>query len=451
MLLNTLKSASTWISFSKCLIYTAAFCLVVGLLQMFSREITIDSVRNIDFKLIQDFSAGYDFEKDEDRQKFKRAIDNLSGYTGKAFYPIALIGNDDCIENGDLAYLCRQYPNLQAVEAAIALGESTTSYGTTVIKTDDANYYYIGRASGHDEWLIGEAGKYLAFPADSWMRELAFLKNADYYLTDKRGLRKLWQKNQWIWLVSFVIALFLWGTNFLYHLKKQKEIDGLYREKDKAESDASDKSNAVNQLEFQRNSQNDRILILEEQEQEYKEELEQIRSERTKTERDLSQAMDEWRSAEEDKKMLDAKLSNMRNKLDASAKTKDSEKLSDELNSLKSLWQIDPSWYERYNVEHIVATNSEERTPFTAFVAFSGMERFLKAACNRNRIDARDDNQDRVAKLFEAEKIFWDEKKFLKKAMRARNAWVHDGKHPNPTLLKELLKLLEKRNTKPWC
>lgn len=443
MFLSTFKSLSTWISLLRCIGYTTLFCFIVGLLQMFSREITVDSVRNIDFQLIQDFSAGFDLQQDEDRVSFKRAIDNLAGSSGKAFYPIALVGEDFCIENGALFYLCKKYPSLRAIEAELALGESTTSYGTRVLKTADEKYFYIGKATGKREWLIGEAGQYLAFPADSWKRELTFLKGAPYYFMDKRGFRKMWQKNRWIWLVCFSIAIMLWGLNLRYRLRIEKKTKVLKEEKDNLESKISDMNNEVNILRLRSESLESEIEAaptLEEQEM--------LRAELSEAKIKLEGTEEESLAVMFEKDAVDKELNGLRKKLSSSAKAKDAEAMADQLKQLKSLWQKDPKWLERYEVEYHVATNNKKRTPFTLFIAFSGLERYLTNTCYRYCIEATD-NLDRINKLFEEKKIDEKKKDLLHEARLARNDWFHEGKFPDSKLLSRLLNLLEKEQTHP--
>ena len=106
MLLNTARSLAQW------LLLTVIFCLIVGLLHMFSREVTLDSVRNIDFKLIQDFSTHYDFEQTEDRKRFKLAIGNLSAAEGKAFYPSLRWARDSVLKMARSITSARHIPTL---------------------------------------------------------------------------------------------------------------------------------------------------------------------------------------------------------------------------------------------------------------------------------------------------------------------------------------------------
>ena len=437
MLLNTARSLAQW------LLLTVIFCLIVGLLHMFSREVTLDSVRNIDFKLIQDFSTHYDFEQTEDRKRFKLAIGNLSAAEGKAFYPIATVGKGFCIENGSLKNLCAAYPNIGALEAAIDSGEMTEVYGTKILKTAEKNHYYIGELSGHPAWLIGEAGKYLAFPVDSAMRELTFLKNAHYYLLDNRGQSKLWQKNRWIWLFSFLVAIILWTGNFQYRLLIEKKVQNLYKKEDEVEAVISDKNNELTILNLQVDSLKNEIETELSQN-----ELELLQLTLAEAEKNLVMTEEDYLSALVEKDEFEEELTSLRKRLSSIAKAEDIEALSDQLNTLKSLWQKDFNWLERYDVESKIATNNKRRTPFTLFVAFSGLERYLKSTCYRYSIDASD-NEGRIEKLFEEGKISGKKKSLLNDARLARNKWLHEGKYPDQVLLNRLLDLLEKENTQP--
>ena len=435
MSLSTFKSPAVW------LFYTALFCLAIGLMQMFSREVTLDSVRNIDFKLIQDFTAQYDLEQTQDKQRFKVAIENLSGPEGKAFYPIAAIGTAFCIENSAASYLCRIFPDASAVEAAIASGKTTEISGTTILNTADNQHYYVGELVGQSRWLIGEAGKYLAFPVDSKMRELAFLKNAHYYLLDDRGRKKLWQKNRWIWLLSFILSISAWVVVSLRRRAQDKKVNKLYQKEVAVESIISEKNNELTVLKL-------RIGTLETEI-----EAESSQDEKNIIQQDLKKVQNELLELEkehygliDEKEGLESQLTSARRRLSSESKVKNMEALSGDLNTLKDLWQTDFKWTERYEVESEVATNNKDRTPFTVYVAFSAFERHLKNSCHRYSIYGQD-NESRVDKLLEANKIRPAEGKFLHRVRHARNKFLHEGKPPDAKLFSELLILLEEKGT----
>ena len=435
MSLSTAKSLLQW------LLFTVIFCLIVGLLHMFSREVTLDSVRNIDFKLIQDFSTHYDFEQTENRERFKIAIDNLSGAKGKAFYPIATVGKEFCIENGSLPYLCTVYPNFEVIEAAIDSGEITEVYGTKILKTAEQNHYYIGELSGHPAWLIGEAGKYLAFPVDSNMRELAFLKNAHYYLLDDRGQNKLWQKNRWIWPLSFILSMIAWVVVYLRRRRQDKKMSKLRQREVDVESIISGKNNELTVLKLRIDTLENEIEA--ESSQDGKDIIQQ---DLTKIQNELLELEKEHYGLIDEKEDLDNQLASARRRLSSESKVKNMEALSGDLNTFRDLWRTDFKWTKRYEVDAEVATNNKDRTPFTVYVAFSAFERHLKNSCHRYSIYAQD-NESRIDKLLEANKIRPAEGQFLHKVRHARNKFLHEGKPPDAKLFSDLLILLEEKGT----
>ena len=438
MLLNVFKSLVEW------LLWTLGFCLIIGLLHMFSREITLDSVRHIDFRLIQDFSKHYNFEESEDRKRFKLAIGNLSGVKGKAFYPIAMIGEGYCIENGSLTYLCAAYPDLAAIEADIASGKTTKIYDTTILETAQEKYYYIEELPSHPGWLIGEAGKYLAFPVESPMRHLTFLKNAHFYLTDNRGRSKLWQKNLWSWATTLFLSLIAWAWFFQRRLMKEKEFKALYIKQEYIESALSEKNHELAILRIDVESLNSRIES--EASQDEKELLELAL---TDTQAKLAVVEHDYLVAAVDRDKLSDRIVSIRKTLKGLAKDVDIESVSSQLAGIKSLWQNDFGWTERYDVEVNIASAIGKRTPFTLSVAFAGLERYLKNKCKKEDIEVRNTLEARIDRLRKEEKISESNKMLLHEARIARNSWLHDGKYPKPDLVHRLLRFLKSEGTTP--
>ena len=411
---------------------------------MFSREVTLDSVRNIDFKLIQDFTAQYDLEQAQDRQRFKVAIENLSGPEGKAFYPIAAIGTAFCIENSAASYLCRIFPDASAVEAAIASGKTTEISGTTILNTADNQHYYVGELLGQSRWLVGAAGKYLAFPVDSKMRELAFLKNAHYYLLDDRGRKKLWQKNRWIWLLIFILSTIAWVVVFLRRRAQDKKMSKLRQREVAVESILSEKNHELAILRIDVESLNSRIES--EASQDEKELLELAL---TDTQAKLAVVEHDYLVAAVDRDKLSDRIVSIRKTLKGLAKDVDIESVSSQLTKIKSLWQNDFDWTERYHVEVNIASAIGKRTPFTLSVAFAGLERYLKNKCRKEDIEVRNTLEARIDRLRKEEKISESNKTLLHEARIARNSWLHDGKYPKPDLVHRLLRFLKSEGTTP--
>ena len=411
---------------------------------MFSREVTLDSVRNIDFKLIQDFTAQYDLEQAQDRQRFKVAIDNLSGAGGKAFYPIAAIGTAFCIENSAAPHLCTTFPSPSALEAAIASGKTTEISGTTILNTADNQHYYVGELLGQSRWLVGAAGKYLAFPVDSKMRELAFLKNAHYYLLDDRGQNKLWQKNRWIWLLIFILSTIAWVVVFLRRRAQDKKMSKLRQREVAVESILSEKNHELAILRIDVESLNSRIES--EASQDEKELLELAL---TDTQAKLAVVEHDYLVAAVDRDKLSDRIVSIRKTLKGLAKDVDIESVSSQLTKIKSLWQNDFDWTERYHVEVNIASAIGKRTPFTLSVAFAGLERYLKNKCRKEDIEVRNTLEARIDRLRKEEKISESNKTLLHEARIARNSWLHDGKYPKPDLVHRLLRFLKSEGTTP--
>ena len=84
MLLTTIRSFSIWMA------VTFLFCMAIGLMQMFSREVTIDSVRSIDFQLLTQAAKNADLQGEEGKSEYLKLLGVLTRADGRAFFPVAV-------------------------------------------------------------------------------------------------------------------------------------------------------------------------------------------------------------------------------------------------------------------------------------------------------------------------------------------------------------------------
>ena len=92
--------------------------ILLAIVVMFSRQITLDGVRGFDFDLISKSLTTLD-EKTLDKN-FKYLADTLTLDDGKTiFFPLALLYNNKCIENGSRNdSLCSKFSNIDSFKTA---------------------------------------------------------------------------------------------------------------------------------------------------------------------------------------------------------------------------------------------------------------------------------------------------------------------------------------------
>ena len=437
MLLTTIRSFSIWMA------VTFLFCMAIGLMQMFSREVTIDSVRSIDFQLLTQAAKNADLQGEEGKSEYLKLLGVLTRADGRAFFPVAVVEQEGCAENGSIPNLCERFKNKSEVDQSMAASKTIESYGNTILRTDDNGFFFVSMVDNGRSWLVGDAGQYLAFSYNSLKREAHFLKSSSKYITEPSGRSKLWSKNRWIWLFSFMFSLSLWVAVFQFKRQMKKRIDAAYAIRNESENIISDKNNQLLALKIEK-EQLSEMLILEDS----ADDLELAKQRLMDTERQLSQVEDDFLAALLEKDRQEDQISKLIRKVSNSERLNEFDDLSRNLNTLKRLWLTELNWLERYDTEYKIATSNPRRTPFTLFVAFTGWERYLKTMCKKNRIDA-DGNMTRINELVSNRKISQSQGNFLHEVRSSRNDWLHEGKYPSDKLVTRLLDFLENKQTQP--
>ncbi len=420
---------------------TFLFCLLIGLANMFGREVTLDNVRNIDFKIIRGFSSGIDILDPKGRDIFLSSVGNLTNSDGEAFYPVALIYRDGCIENGRVKKLCGTFPSLSSVQNQLRIGNVFHTYGVDILETKDGKYLYISELDGGGKFLVGDAGKYVVHGRNSIMPEITFLKGAHYFLTTERGVSKLWEKNRWLWLMILIVSAAVYVFLLRTRKKFESHLRDAYQERKLDELRVIENNSLISQLRLKIDSLQDEMSL-----DTSSEEKERLKNDLEEKNRELAELWEHHEDAVQSLERQEEMVSALRKKIGDDGRSRDIYRLGEELKNLKSLWLTEYPWVSRRDVESNVVTNSQERTPFTLYIALTGFERYLKRMCRINCIDA-EDNVTRINRLFLNDKISISQKEFLTQVRIARNKWFHEGKYPDLELVSRLLRFLEKENT----
>ncbi|NOR58410.1 MAG: hypothetical protein GQ474_07805 [Sulfurimonas sp.] len=422
----------------KNIVISIALTFIVGfvivLVQMFTRETTLDGVRGIDFNLVYNF---VDEKNSYSPNHIEKALKALT-YKKEVLYPMAVLTKSGCIdnsfENSD-KQICKKIVNITNFDNYLKKQK--------IMLIDDKKYvnhsskYFIYKEFKNlDGYLIGHAGKYI-FANESELSKFAhFLKNnfANLFFTQE-GRSKLWHRSKEMLLTIFILSIAL---SYLYLRRIRKNLhkyNALNYEKNrqKKEWDAA--------LEEQKNIQN----ALEELE-----ELQEDESVKEEMLTKLEKSHEKISALELKEDKLIKTILDQSKKLAKTDAVDANVSTYNELNNLKKLWRVEPKWMERSSVESEVATD-DGRTPFTITQAFITFDTYILLRARRGGYKSAD-NQD----LFGAIN-FLQEKKLLNagkkglfhKIRMQRNDWFHHGKYPNDGIIKKLLDSLDSQNQKP--
>ena len=430
--------------FGKWLKQVPVICFAIGLIQMMEYEVTLDTVRGNDFKLIEASMKGRDLTSKDDIVAIKNTINALTSYSGRALFPIAILSPSGCFENGDAGRLCKKFMTEKAFSDEVLQETTGLSYGVSVLKGSDGASYMFSVLPEGQGTLVGKAG---AYSSSVWGRA-AFLEKLPYYLS-RSGLRKMYSKSKYIWaIISFMGFVFiltrevminrnriLWLKGRVQLLKKNKEISKALGDLNEARS----KSQAMEaELELQITSSD----ILK---QEYNNKLENAQTGEKKAEELYFETLESLEEQLLIIKKQDAKLN--------AAQSKHAlEEARTELNKIKRLWTYDYGWNDRFEIERDITPQGN--SPFIRNVSFVGFEIYIKKLAREklkyslSRLKAHDGPNiiDLIDELAEANMISEKDKNFFHEVRIARNNWMHEWKLPSEQLLKRLVNKLEKSN-----
>lgn len=426
-----------------------AICLVVGLIQMMEYEATLDTVRGIDFKLIERSIEGRDLKREEDVAAIKSTINALTTRSGWALFPVAILSEGVCFENGSARRLCNLYASREDFAKDKVKSDVGPIYGSKAFRAEEGGAYIFSEFSDGSGILLGEAGAY------ALSGRAAFLDKLPYYLSTRAGLRKMHSKSQYIWwVISITVFIFIAAKelavrrNRLRWRKARASLLVKDREASKALDDLN-KARAKAQL--------------------MESELEEQRNVSDSLKRDLGKKLEKAKARENEAEALyyetlqsyeeqvavankeDAKLTSEQTKRALEERTA-------ELNKIKGLWMYDYGWNDRLEIEREI--NTQGNSPFTRYVSLVGFERFIKVLAlgklnyGWSRLTANNGPSllKLIDELAEANMISVRDKNFFHEVREARNKLVHEGAPPSEQLLIRLVKKLEKSNpaTRPF-
>lgn len=438
---------------------TTTVALFILLAQMYSRDWTIDNVRDVEFDLVFNHLIEH---IDTPKIAFKKIADDISIKKGEVvLFPLALLSIGECLNNGPAkAYnsLCLLFSDLNDWKDKSKNEEH--AYFSNKSFAPYKGKEYLVRNVKQDLLLIGRAGDFSY--VKPWFQKLWYFikfRVAGHYLNNQYGFKKMIDKGLYP-LVIFLLASFVGTLVYRSSLnRRQKKYQGrvfaLEAEIKIHEETASNFLNEYNKLK------SENLDIQHKSERDLEDILDFSQRENTKkddliADRDnaLSIAAEKLAKAEKKIEELRAQKVGQTSKYNHDELEKEYKKTYQAHSRLLALWSSQLKWSQRLEIEEKVS--EAHRFPFTASIAFIAFEEYVNEYFEDKFPEEyrEDQKQPKHKRRPLANKIssITDSVPEISKEMNdyrdARNDWFHDGILPDKKLIRDLLRFIDRQKAR---
>ncbi len=447
----------------KNILVTVLLTFIVGfiivIVQLFTREITLDGVRNIDFDLIYSFT---NTKNSPDTADIQKSLNTLV-HNSNLLFPVAVLTKDSCIDNSQTNHkdsICKRITSLSSFSSYLNKQDILKIDGKNYVNHSDI-YFMFKKFKTQDAYLIAHAGKYYLSPDYKIVKFFYFL-NSDLraYISTQKGRSDLYKESRDMFFTILLLSLYL---SYLYlkrvklNFLRYKKLIGQKRAQKKEWDSALEQQKQIRESLLKKE---DEILQKEELLQELQskskydsklqDEINTLKSSTKSTQERLNNSIETISVLEKKEENLIKTIMQQSKKLSHKDNNSINEENYKELSLIKKLWRVEPKWIERSEIESSVATN-EKRTPFTMTQAFISFDGYILSRARKHGYQKKESEDLFGAINFLQEKRVLEpgEKGLFHKIRISRNDWFHHAKYPNEIIIKKLLGLLQSSQQKP--
>lgn len=432
-----------------------------GLTHMYARSITLAYVQGYDFmifkKALDQFSVN-----NPDEKIVMESVINVLGGDERVLFPVAIVSKDICLENNSINALCEAFPTRDIFSREINAVKVHDIYKfnlrLNVADLGDGNYVVYDRLLNGD-FLIAKTTPYLISGNDFLASERIFASEAYKYFATADGFYSMYRKSYGSWFFIAIVMLVLFVFQERRNFKNISYLQRADQDKLSIERRLLKSNDLLSQAEAEKNLLESEVFAarhkLEQSEgialsnatlleavKEKESELEKASSRIKIIEDDHLRTLEELIEKEH---FISGLLSKIPKQDVAEVAENDNEKL----NRLRRLW-IDGklTWDDRLKIESEVSLAKLGRTPFTDYIAYISLERWVTLSCEGYSLinsSKRIGLQDQIDILKENNIISRDEADFLHEARVARNKWFHGDKQPAQALTVKVVKFLKRK------
>lgn len=443
------KRLFTWI------IFTIILGILLSLALLFSKDLTLETVKKNQFKIYYSFLNKSDLS---DEKFVQQNLDILLSDKKYPLLPLALIFNNKCIENTNEYYakrfnlsICKNinYANL------IDSDKLKIYYSENDLKIIEYNekHYIINKFDGKDVWFLANIKDYYKF--NDYQRFFKFITSGNEglsWLSSFKSIESFFKNSRFIWtiLVPFSAILYLLFT--FYYLKQSQKNRKLVEEKNKYINEWDDLNSNIKELI------NEQTILEKELNKKSKIEIKNdlLNEEINKLNIRNSQLIDnieyhknKLKEIEKNEDTISTKINTISKNLTELEKEKLLDDSLNKLNQIDLLWKYNPTWQERYIIENNVSLR-DEFTPFTISQAFICFEKIIENLVVKNDESKKDLTLvEQINFIFEKGLLPSKFENDLHLVRKARNKWFHNGLQPKKEVFDILLDILDKTNTSP--
>lgn len=426
---------------------TFIFGIMVSLAFLFSRELTLNTVKINEFKIYYSFINKLE---ELNNSEIKSNFEILLSPKKFPLLEIALITQKDCTENVNTYYqerfnlsICNKisFDKLNNRDYAI-----DTYKNNEIFLYNEQNYIYK-KLDNKEAWLLARI--------DNYYKEKDIYRFIKFVFDDEEGLswilsfdsfKSFLDKSQFIWTVIVPISFLLYLIFTLYYLAQTRKLISLKAEKEKYLSEWNDLNVKTKQL----------ILAQYELEEKLKnndnstvEDIQNFESDNQKILKDIDIYTNKLKAIEKKEKEISEKLHHTAKNVTSTEKEKILDQSLNKLEKIDLLWKYQPSWKQRHEIEIKVALR-DSFTPFTISQAFICFEKIIEKLVTKVDIEFSKNNlMEQINIIFDNNLLPIKFRKDLHLIRKARNEWFHTGKEPEQEIYNILLDILDKTDTKP--
>ena len=434
--------------------FLAGFSII--LIQLFTREVTLDKIRGVDFNLI------YNFVNTEDNFQTKHLQKVLNSLTTKdnVLFPIAILKQNNCIDNSQPnsnIQICKQLKNMSNFEAFLNTQK--------ILKIENKNYvnhsskfFMYKQFTNTEGYLIGHAGKYVLSNELEISKFFYFLQHSFIKLiTTNDGRIQIWEKSRDMLFTIIFLSLilgYLYVRRIKINLLKYKELVAKKQKQKKEWGEALHEQKLIKETLQEKEDEIAKIEKLlkvpSQDDEELQAQVSLLKTSKDTMILDLQNSESRIKTLEQKEQSLIKTILEQSKRLAQKDNSNINEQNYTELSSIKKLWRLEPKWSERSSIETLVATK-DGKTPFTITQAFISFDSYILARAARKgyKENDKEDLYGAINFLQDNNLLKAGEKGLFHKIRMSRNSWFHHAKYPNEVISKKLISILELENQKP--
>ena len=447
---------------------TLVACFVSGSILMYQRDITLDNVRSIDFKLISRFVDIDRLDIKEDKSSLKAAIDVLTYKNQYVLFPVAVVQKDSCFENGPedhINALCPRFKNTGVVERLVKDRVIVKHYGVDLVK-DGAKHFMIKKLQNSENWLIGDAGYYAYFSDNQVARFNNFLVNKLATYFTYFGIKQMYKKSWGLWVYIIIISILFYTILTLNNRRNKNKYSSLLRDKHNVQVSWVQANESLN-IYKSKNKQKSRELTLKEQQllalsedfdkEQYavidlEEKIKVLKSDKEKLMAHVQESKEKVLNLEVKEDKIEDKEREVIQRMSSIDVSMEHKKLKSDFKRLTKLWRLEPKWSQRISAESNLAPN-DGKVPFTLTQAFMSFENHIVELVVEGGLDESEKRDLSlnycIGLLMRKGSISEEQKNFFHEIRINRNKWFHDAEAPSEKFIDRFLKWLHEKGLGP--